>query len=203
MIVETSDKQLSAFRNINVTKALVLLNPIYIDFGVTAFGPPFNTINNPKNNAVPNLIDNKGNETGINFEITDEFEGENGSGVIDNLLGLPPQVSSDAFWGSNGNPKAEIKFSRLNRNDYYDFNFYGSRRDVGDNRETAYTVKGRYQAVTVYQNSANNTSVISSVKKIRPNEQGEIIVTITAGPNNNNASKYFYLNAMTIDPSSN
>ncbi len=201
--VETADKTLSASKEINVTKSTVLLNPIYLDFGTAFFGKPFNSITNFRNHKVTNLQDIQESETGVDFEITDDFEGENRSGVINNMLGLPPSISEDAFWGSGGNARAEIKLSKLNRNKYYDFNFYGSRRDVGDNRETSYTVTGRYQPTTVYQNSSNNASEISSVKKVRPNQNGEITIVVTPGPNNNNGAKFFYLNVMTIEPSAN
>ena len=201
--VESADKLLSATKEILVGKATELNHPIYLEFGTAFFGPPFNSITDFRNHRVANLIDMQGTETGIDFEITDDFEGENRSGVLNNQLSIPPNITEDAFFGGNANPRAEIKISRLNRNAYYDLSFFGSRRDVGDNRETAYTVKGRYDAQTVYQNSSNNGSVISTVGKVRPNENGEIVITINAGPNNNNGSKYFYLNIMAITPSQN
>ncbi len=200
VIVESADKRLSASREIQISKANFLLNPVYIDFGSLAVGKPFNAIVNFRNHQVANLLDYKDKETGIDFEIINDFEGQNESGVINNLLGLPSQVSADAFYGSNNNSEAVIKLTKLNRNKYYNFSFYGSRRDVNDNRETSYTVTGRHKPVTVYQNASNNASVISVVKDIRPNENGEVTISITYGPNNNNASKFFYLNALMIEP---
>lgn len=200
IIVESTDKQLSATRDVQVTKANVLLNPIFIDFGALNVGKPFNSIVNFRNHQISNLLDSKDNGTNIDFEIYNDFEGQNESGMLDNLLNLPSQVSSDAFYGSNNNKDAAIRLSKLNRNKYYNISFYGSRRGVNDNRETAYTVNSRNIRETVYQNSSNNASIISTVKNIRPNENGEITITITFGPNNNNSSKFFYLNVMMIEP---
>lgn len=200
VIVESTDKRLSASREIQISKANFLLNPVYIDFGSLAVGKPFNAIVNFRNHQLANLLDNKDNQTGIDFEVYNDFEGQNESGVINNLIDLPSRVSSDAFFGSKNNTEAGIRLSKLNRNKYYNISFYGSRRDVNDNRETAFTVTGKNLVQTVYQNASNNTSTISTVKNIRPNENGEISVLITFGPNNDNASKFFYLNAMMLEP---
>ena len=197
----SADQKLQAVKTVVVSKAFFLSDPVYINLGVTAPGPPFNTISSPQTGRLANLADSKGVATGINLDITDNFEGENTLGVNNNLLGLPSQVSGSAFWGSTNNPTAVVKLSNLNRNTYYNLSFYGSRRDVNDNRETQYTVTGRSAPVTVTQNSSGNGSVISTVSNIRPTAAGEITVEIKAGPNNNNGLKYFYLNAMMIAPS--
>ncbi|SDC19294.1 PNPOx family protein [Niabella drilacis] len=199
--VVSSDQRLKAEKTILVSKSFLLTDPVYINFGVTPPGAPFNSVSAPQTGRLANLADSKGVSTGINLDIIDDFEGENGSGMLSNTLGLPSSVSGTAFWGSNNNPAAVIKLSNLNRNRYYDLSFYGSRRDVADNRETQYTVTGRYASATVAQNASGNGSVISTVKNVRPTTSGDVVIAVKAGPNNNNGLKYFYLNAIMIEPS--
>ena len=71
--------------------------------------------------------------------------------------------------------------------------------NVGDNRETAYKLKGKTETA-VYLNTSGNTSKTVCANAISPDDNGEIILTVTAGPNNNNGNGFYYISAMRISP---
>ena len=68
---------------------------------------------------------------------------------------------------------------------------------MSDNRETAYIVAGSTKD-TVYLNPVNNTSNIISVNGMTPAADGTITVTVGPGPNNTNASKFYFFGAVRI-----
>lgn len=173
--------------------------PIYLDFGVQTSPAPFNNLSKP-GDKLTNLTDEKGNGTGFAINVTDMFNGENQSGVANNTLGFPVSVSLDAFW-SNGNQKPKSSFTVYNLNPAfnYTFVFYGARGGASDNRETKYVVTGTNQKSSAH-NTSNNASNVSIVSGILPNFDGSVIISLYPGENNNNADKYYYINAMIITP---
>lgn len=197
--VVSEDGSLSSVCDVIITKANLLEAPVYIDFGTLVSEAPWNNLQNFSTGAILGLADENGTNTGINIEITDAFNDQNTSGVTSNTLGFPSTVSNDAFWGDSGNPTAVLKISNLNRNQKYNFSYYASRADVSDNRETAYTAKGSSET-TVYLNASSNKSQLANANNILPDTDGVITITVKAGPNNNNASRYYYLNALIIGP---
>jgi len=182
-----------------VTKSNKLTANVYIDFGTVISDAPWNNIQNFSSGAILGLADEDGNNTGVNIEITDAFNDQNSSGVNTNTLGWPGAVSVDAFWGDSGNPTGVLKVSNLNRNQKFHFSFFASRADVTDNRETAYVVKGTSEK-TVYLNASANKSNLAIAEDIQPDPDGVVTITVKAGPNNNNGSRYYYLNALVISP---
>ena len=178
----------------------VLTQPVYFDFGLTLSGTPWNNMPSYKSGKIDGLLDAVGANTGFVIELTNDFEGDNAFGPSSSPLGLPSQVLIDAFFGSTpGNPSAGFTLSRLNKTMEYDFTFFASRIGAGDNRETAYNIKGGNEK-TVYLNASNNTGNVVTATNIKPDADGVIIITIGAGPNNNNGAKYYYLNSMSIQP---
>lgn len=77
--------------------------------------------------------------------------------------------------------------------------FYGSRDGVGDNRETKYHVVGTNSGFGAH-NASSNKSDFTQINGIQPASDGTIDIILSAGPNNNNGSKYFYINTMIIAP---
>lgn len=195
----SADGRLSSVCEIIVTKSNRLAANVYIDFGTVVSDVPWNNIQNFSSGAILGLADEDGTNTGINIEIFDAFNDQNSSGVTSNTLGWPSSVSVDAFWGDSGNSTAGLKISNLNKNQKFDFAFFASRADVTDNRETAYVAKGLSEK-TVYLNASGNKSNLAIVEDIQPDADGIITITIKAGPNNNNSSRYYYLNALVIAP---
>lgn len=182
---------------------IILDNPIYLDFGRVLSGSPYVNMENATSGRLSNLPDSDGKYSGINIEISKPFNNDNGLGVENTTTGLPSSVTSDAFWSDGVNiPSSGFTLSHLNTSQIYSFSFYGSRKDVSDNRETAYIVEGENEG-TAYLNASSNTSQMVSVNGIKPKKDGTITITVKAGPNNNNNDKYFYINYMGIHPGNN
>ncbi|MDD4459483.1 MAG: DUF4886 domain-containing protein [Proteiniphilum sp.] len=183
----------------------MLENPVLVDFGLWLSGHPFNNLKDPwdprSDLATPvlNMIDDKGNNTGFALAITDGFSAVNDLGAWGNTLGLPDPVAVDAFWGDMWMPDGQITLSNLNKSDKYDLVFYGSHRDVGDNRETIYEVKGANSG-SASLNTSNNKSEVAVVTGITPDAEGNISILTKAGPNNNTPERFYYLNTMIVGP---
>ncbi len=178
----------------------VLVYPVYLDFGINISGTPWNNMSSYNSGKLADLLDGQGTPTGINIELTDAFSGDNTLGPENNTLGLPAQVSNDAFWGSaTDNVSGGFTISRLNKAQRYNFSIYGSRKDVSDNRETAYIISGANEG-TGYLNASGNVSRSVTIENIKPKDDGTITVRVTAGQNNNNGLRYYYINSIIIYP---
>lgn len=178
----------------------VLTQPTYVDFGSIEAGKPFYHFADVSSN-IPHfdIPDATGANTGFSLSITDRFTARNESGVTTNTLNLPREVSQDAFYGDKNNPTSAITIYNLNKSQRYQFVFYGSRNAVNDNRDTQYSVKGANQGSATLD-ASNNTSTFAIVNNIQPSADGTVDIVISAGPNNNNGDKFYYINAMMITP---
>lgn len=179
------------------------------DFGDTAQQTPGNYNNvTPAQNPLFNVIDSTGAGTGIGLAIGGFNElGSNLNGTQaptgaaamfdiqatrDNLFG-----HSDNFNIGSPRPLGEIELTGLNPAQAYFFTFFASRTGATDNRETKYTVAGTNSNFGLLNASAN-TSNVASVPAIFPTAGGSIVISVEAGPNNTNGSKFFYLGAMAM-----
>ena len=176
-----------------------LKKPVFVDFGQRVAGTPFYLFDRPTDAPRYDLTDQDGTNTGYAMSITSRFSGENQSGTFTNLLGLPGEVTVDAFWSNRDNPESQVTLYRLNPSQLYQFHFFGSRNGVSDNRETTYTVRGLNEG-SGSLNASNNNSEVVTVNGIQPYPDGTVDVVVTAGPNNDNGDKYYYINAMFISP---
>lgn len=176
-----------------------LKKPVFVDFGQRVAGTPFYLFDRPTDAPRYDLTDQDGTNTGYAMSITSRFSGENQSGTFTNLLGLPGEVTVDAFWSNRDNPESQVTLYRLNPSQLYQFHFFGSRNGVSDNRETTYTVRGLNEG-SGSLNASNNNSEVVTVNGIQPYPDGTVDVVVTAGPNNNNGDNYYYINAMFISP---
>lgn len=176
-----------------------LEHPIYIDFGTLGAGKPFYYFDRPSDAPHFDIYDEKDNNTGFAMSVTDRFNGDNHSGATSNTLGLPVAFTQDAFWGNKANPTSGFTLYRLNSTMKYQFIFYGSRRDVSDNRETKYLVNGANEG-TGLLDASNNNSKVAIVNGVQPKPDGTIDIVISAGPNNNNGDGFYYINGLIITP---
>lgn len=179
--------------------AFELKKPVFIDFGLRVAGAPFYLFDRPNDAPRYDLTDQDGSNTGYAMSMTSRFNGENQSGAFTNLLGLPGEVTVDAFWSNRDNPESQVTLYRLNPSQQYQFHFFGSRNGVSDNRETTYSVRGVNEG-SGSLDAANNNSKVVSVKGIQPNPDGTVDVVVSAGPNNSNGDKYYYINTMIVSP---
>ena len=176
-----------------------LKKPVFVDFGLRVAGTPFYLFDRPNDAPRYDLTDQDGANTGYAMSITSRFNGENQSGAFTNLLGLPGEVTVDAFWSNRDNPQSQVTLYRLNPSQQYQFHFFGSRNGVSDNRETTYSVRGVNEG-SASLDAANNNSKVVSVKGIQPNPDGTVDVVVSAGPNNSNGDKFYYINTMIVSP---
>lgn len=179
--------------------AFRLEHPVYIDFGKLDAGKPFYFFADASNISRLGIKDEKDNDTGWSMSITDGFNNRNESGTPTNTLNLPVEAAKDAFWGGENNPTSGFTIYGLNREQKYQFVFYASRDKVTDNRETQYLVKGSNEASALLD-ASNNTSKVAVVKSISPAADGTVDISLSAGPNNNNPKKYYFINTMIITP---
>lgn len=153
---------------------------------------------------IADLVDITGASTGITMDVIDAFNTFNANGTTGSSI-LPSSASRDSFFGNDGtfsnytdNGQGIIQFSGLNTNLLYSFKFFASRTGVSDNRETRYTLNGLNSGFGDL-NATNNVNNTVSVTSIRPDAGGNILLTVEAGPNNNNGStKFFYLGTAEI-----
>jgi lysophospholipase L1-like esterase len=154
---------------------------------------------------IVNLTNTTGAATGAVLTIDDSFHGVNENGTTSPDTNLPFVGSStrDSFYGEiapfNGvtNPTGGFTLSGLNPAKYYTFKIFASRNGVSDNRETLYTVMGLTTATSTL-NTSNNISNTADVLNIKPNANGAITFQATKGPNNTNATGFYYLGAIQL-----
>lgn len=180
-------------------QSTALSAPVWLDLGTLQGPAAYNFFGAASDAPRFDLKDAAGASTGIAVSVTDRFSGDNHSGALNNTLGWPQEVSQDALWGDRNNPSSGLTFYNLDPDRTYQFILYGSRRDVNDNRETQYTVSGR-EDVNVAHDASNNEGEVSIVKSMRPAADGSVTITASAGPNNNNGDRFYYLNTIGVAP---
>src|SRR5690606_1491163 len=131
----------------------------------------------------------------------ERFYGHNTNGEPNtNVIGfeIPPSVSSDSFFGNADSPwqgvevpESVLKIWGLDEHLEYSFCFFGSRAGVSDDRETIYEITGDTENSVVLQTS-NNTQDMACVDHVRPNDNGEIFIRVSAGDNNDNIYGFYY-----------
>lgn len=155
------------------------------------------------------LIDNQGNNTGFTLKVTDPFfKGYNTSGSAspsgdaaifaytatnDNFFG------NGAVWGNtDANPAGVFTINGLDTDKYYSFTIFASRMSVSDIREAKYTVLGKNGEQSQLLNASNNESNVAIINNVMPTSEGMITIKTEAGPNNNNAQKFYFIGAMEM-----
>ena len=184
----------------NAPNARVLTKPINIDFGTTlTIDPGWNNLSDYTKGSISNLFDTDGVSTGISIVVDDAFSGESSSGPLTTnaTLNLPSTVTQDMFFGYTSEPTGGFMISKLNAAQKYKLTLFSSRKDVTDNREISFNVKGLNEK-TVLVNASNNVDNVAIANDISPTTEGTIKIALKAGPSNNNASKFFYINSLQI-----
>ena len=175
---------------------------IYIDFGSSGTNEsasPWNNITNDVSGIFYNLLNTNTDNTGLNFAITDDFEGINelGTTTPNTSLNYTGTATSDSFFGSNANTSAAMTISNLVIGKVYSINIFGSRTGVTDNRETAYTIDGELTE-TIYLDVSENTNTVANAT-FKPKTDGTITITVAKGPNNTNGAGFFYLGLIELE----
>ena len=185
---------------------------LYFDFGSAGLqtGSNYNNVT-PSMLPIFNAIDSTGAGTGIMLETAGFNElGPNTAGTqapTGDAAIFDPEATRDSLFGHSSNFNAGgprtpgyLVFSGLDGTGAteYSFTFFGSRIG-GPNRETQYDVAGASNA-SVLLDAADNTSNVAIVAGIVPNANGEILVTVSAGPaNGTGADQFFYIGALKLE----
>jgi hypothetical protein len=158
--------------------------------------------------TIANCVDSTGANTGVGISASGFQPGSNANGTqspTGAAAAFAAAATRDNMFGNsvtfNGGiyPLGTVTLAGLDTsgNTHYYFTFFGSRTGVSDNRETLYAVSGA-NSNSVALNTANNTSNVGLVNDITPDGSGTITIYVSKGPNNNNASSFFYLGAMSM-----
>ncbi|HMR83471.1 MAG TPA: DUF4886 domain-containing protein, partial [Niabella sp.] len=181
--------------------------PVLVNIAETVPVWGWNGLTSPAaNTTIPFLKNIAGLTTPITFMLTEGFNNINQDGekVTNTILQMPPAVSGSSYFG---NPKADfggvrvmksvIRLSGLDRSISYKLCFFGSRGGTPEGRQTKFTVAGQ-NSQTVNLMTGSNKDRLACVENIIPDTNGNIIITVTAGDMNDNATGFYYLNAMGI-----
>lgn len=186
------------------TPVIPPFDTILVDFGGTNTSPaPWNNITDPVAGRIGDLPNSSGFQTGYSLTVVDPFNNINTAGTInpDPAIDFPATATGDSFFGNTpdfggqSQPTGGVEMGNLNPDKAYTFEIFASRIAT-DNREAQYIVEG-LTTDTVYLNASSNTDSVASVT-IFPAADGRILITASAGPNNNNASSFYYLGALKM-----
>jgi chitodextrinase len=176
----------------NIAGGATFSYSVYVNFNRDnpAAAPWNNTNNVPQLGSVYSLNNETGNPTGIAFEVTKDFSGENPFGMnTGNNSGVFPDNVIRSTWWLDANVTSSLKITGLSQAQAYTFVFFGSRSGTG-NRTTVYEINGK----SVQLNASNNTMNTVQLEGIRPDENGELVVNISLAP----GAIFGYLGAMVI-----
>jgi len=150
-----------------------------------------------------NLVTTTNAASDIDFLMVARFNGSNTNGTLASTL-FPMDATRDSLFGNSEtfggltDILPVFKFAALDPVKTYDFTFYASRGGVADNRETLYTVTG-ISTNSAVLNVANNIDTTVSLSGISPSPSGEITISLSRGPNNNNANHFTYMGVLRMD----
>lgn len=180
--------------------------PIFVDVAQREATNGWNGLTSPlQGTTIPYLRDKAGNLTPVSLVITERFNNVNFNGEqnTNTPFEMPNSVSGASYYGNSKAvfegilvPKSVIKLSGLNPSKTYAFCFFGSRT-TGEGRETKYITTGANEAVS-YLMTGSNRENIACNGGMKPDADGNIFVTVTAGERNDNGTGFYYINAMRI-----
>ncbi len=185
---------------------------LFLDFGgsQTVFDDPtgrqWNTVDGgiggTDDGLLIDLIDQDGNITPMQLQMVSRFNGTNTNGTTESTL-FDPAATGDSLFGNTElfseleNIFPKFKLTELDPSLAYTLTFFASRLNVGDNRETSYTVEGASTTV-VALDPANNIDAFVSANSISPNDAGEIMISIAPTDNNTNGNHFTYLGVLQV-----
>lgn len=180
------------------------MDTLLVDFGNNLSPLPWNNVADPVAGRVENLFTSAGFSSGKSVFVYDAFNNINTAGTQtpDPAIGFPPTATGDSFFGNTATfggqeqPTGGIEFANLNPSKPHTFIIFASRNASADIREARYTLQG-LSAETVYLDASNNTDRVAEVT-LFPDNNGLIRMEVAPGPNNNNASGFFYLGALKV-----
>jgi poly(3-hydroxybutyrate) depolymerase len=151
------------------------------------------------------LKDTAGNLTGVKLVTVKDLKRVNGDGTrsASPSLNLPAFATQDSFYGNdvefNGTlPVMTYEFQGLIPNQDYTFEFFASRMNVTDTRQTQYKLSTATSSQVVNLDVANNTSKKAVLSQVKANSNGVIRLDVQKGAGNTNPYGFFYLGNIVI-----
>ena len=176
---------------------------LLIDFGTEVSPAPWNNLTDAGSGSITNLLNARGNPSGYGIAVSDSFNNVNTAGTREpaTALGLPATATGDSFFGNTAlfggqtQPTGAVDLTGLRPEKEYDIVLFASRTAT-DNREARYLVTGATQD-TLLLDAASNTdrTVITTVY---PAADSTVRIVAMPGPNNTNASGFYYLGALIV-----
>lgn len=187
------------------------IGSIQISFGKSVHLKDWNSVNSTEAGYAAKYLRNiAGDDTNVGLLITESFNSINNNGadsVISKNHVIPVVVSRSSYFGNSKEPhdgrlitRSVFALNNLDANKMYTLVFYSGtevKKDQ-DNRETQFVVNGE-NSKTIAVNSTNNKQNLVSVENIKPDKNSAIKIEVSAGPNNNDKTGYYYLNALIIE----
>ncbi|GEM_PF-1776890 len=188
------------------------IGKILIDFGpgtssmISTANDNWNNITSATSTTALTLKNKAGEITPFEINIHAPFATYNTNGTKTSTV-YPANATTDSFYGYTTGTfqtfpryeKSGVTLSNLDTDKYYSFTFYAGRIDnaATDNRETKYIIKGKTEKVAVL-NVINNVNNTVSVENIEPDNEGKIVIEVTAGDNNTHPNKFYYLGILDV-----
>lgn len=172
---------------------------------------PLNTWNNvtatiasSDTGVLPSLVTIDNQPTTAGLQMIKRFNGANTNGTTASTV-FPADATSDSLFGNtesfNGltNIFPSFRLTGLDPSIAHNFTFYASRTGASDNRTTLYTVAGLNTVTTTLQ-AANNINNTAQANLVYPTVSGQITISLSPAPANNNANHFTYLGVMRVLP---
>lgn len=142
--------------------------------------------------VLPDMINDEGQNTGIDFNVVTTFSGFNYSGTVTgNNSGIYPDNTMKSFYYCNFADTARLKITGLTLAHVYNFVFFGSRANPLVGVITAYKIGG----TVVTLNAANNTQNVVKITGVTPDPDGSVSITIYG----TTSGGFGYLNVLSIE----
>jgi len=179
------------------------IDTILVDFGDDFSPAPWNNVSDPNVGVIEDLLLSNGYSSNRGIAVTDSFNNINRAGTMepDSALGMPPTATGDSFFGNVAvfggqvQPTGAVMLSGFDPSIEVTIEIFASRT-ASDNRETEYKLTGATQD-SVYLNISSNTGT-TVTSTLFPDADGNILIEVGPGPNNDNSSQFYYLGAMRV-----
>ena len=148
--------------------------------------------------GVIDVVNTEGEDTGFDLFVDAVFDASPNTGGSIASSAFPSSATRDSLTGAGSSPVVTF-FAENPSDDTFTFTFYASDTVATGNRETRYTVEGSSNT-SVDLNPVGNIDNTVSVADVGFTPTGEIITTISAGPNNNGGGTV-YLGVLQIESS--
>lgn len=195
--VESEDGKLSYTSTLKINQAFQFNYPIFIDFGTIKSDSPFNCMLSPSE-KLQGLVDLNGFVSKYAIEVVGSFNTLDRSAHT-NTLGFPDNVAFDMFFNDGINVASSgFILSKLKKDTKYTFVCYATIDDGGQT-QTRYTATGQNEKSGLLFTSRNPSNVVI-LEDIIPDNNQNIKLTLTPGPDNYQWALFYGITALIMVP---